>query len=225
MASTIGSYAPTTTAYRPIKTTSPKPADVFKELTRAKNADDYYNPSPSTHALQNSADNPVYAAAQQTIASMNGLAKQASDPSLSAEERDSLNAQYQDMANQLKSLGIGNGTSTSTTPGSKLSGLDLGVGATNLSSPTGADAATAATDAAFEKVIQQQSIVQGDAYGAEGADRNAATQQFQVESFLENQQQQATQDNQDVRVNAAVSAYKTQQETTVKKQGVLKLLA
>ena len=90
MASSIGSFAPTSTAYRPIKTTSPKPADVFKELARAKNAEDYYNPSPSTHALNNSANSPIYAAAQKTISAMNGLAKQASDPSISAEDRDSL---------------------------------------------------------------------------------------------------------------------------------------
>lgn len=224
MAISTGGYN-AAAAYKPIKTVSPKPADVFKELTGAKNAEDFFKPSTTTMAAQNAADSPVYAAAEKTIVAMNGLARQAADPATTAEERTQLDIQYNDMANQLRQFGIGTDTQTSPTPNARLSSLNLGLAGTGLSSAPSADASVAATDAALSRMAEQRVETQSEANRAESADRNSAAQQFNVDQILNNQQKQAATDIQDARVNAAVTAYKTQQDTTSKRQGVLKLLA
>ncbi len=225
VSTTIGSVSPSSQSYNKIKSTSPKPVEVFKELTKPKFADDYYQKSPAADTTQRLADSPVYGAAQDVLGRMNGLAKQAADPNITAEQRDYLNTQFNDLKGQLKNLGIGNGGTTSTDPSSKLSDLDLQLESTDLTSTANATAAQTATDTAYGTITQQQGNVQAEAYRLDNQDREAATQQFAVDQFLESQKQQTNQSVEDVRVNTAISAYRNQQESSTKREGVLRLLA
>ncbi len=224
MAMTIGGYNPSA-QNNSIRSTAPKPAEVFKELTKPKNADDFFKPTPITDTTRRLADSPVYGAAQETIGKMNGLARQAADPNLTDEQRGYLNTEYNDLKNSLAGLGIGTDSDRTADPNNRLSSFDLGLSSTDLSSAASAGAAQTATGNAFSGIIQQQSGVESQAYRAENQDREAATQEFAVESFLDSQKEQSRQDIADTKLNAAVSAYRTQQEASVKREGVLRLLA
>jgi hypothetical protein len=115
MSSTItGSFAPASHYTQPIKTNSPKSADVFKELTQAKTAEDYYSPSPAATVQHQMAESPVYGAAQSAIFQMQGLAQQAIDPSVDSDTRDALNTQFNDLKSQLQGLGIGTDTNNAS---------------------------------------------------------------------------------------------------------------
>ncbi|TAH38763.1 MAG: hypothetical protein EYC62_00015 [Alphaproteobacteria bacterium] len=225
VSTSIGGISPSSQSLNRIKTTSPKPLEVFKELTKPKFADDYYQKSPAAETAQRLADNPVYGAAQDVLGRMNGLAKQAQDPNLTAEQRVDLNTQFNDLRTQLTNLGIGNSGNTSTDPTSRLSDLDLGLGSADLTSTANAAAAQTATDTAYGTIIQQQGNVQAEAYRLNNQDRESATQQFAVDQFLESQKQQTTFSVEDTKVNTAITAYKNQQESSAKREGVLRLLA
>lgn len=222
MALTIGGSAGVSTLSR-IKTTAPKPQDVFKDLTKAKAASDYYSPSPASTAAARAAENPAYGQAQKILGDINGLARQASDPNISAEQRDALNTQFNDYRNQLRDLGIGNGQNPSSNPNATLSEYDLGLNGYDLKSPANAQAAQTAADGAFGGLLQQQSGVQSEAYRLDNQDRESAAQQFSTENFLDSQRGERNSEE-DSRINSAVTAYKNTQSNQTKRDGVLKLL-
>ena len=210
MAMTIGGLSASNSVYTAkLKSKTPKPDQLQRQLAAAAGGRDFETKSPQTIATEFAAQNPAFARAQNVVADMNGLAKQAGDTTLSTEDRAYLNARYNDLKSQLTALGLGAG----------------GVQSTDLSSAVNADAAYAATNAATQTLIQQQSVVQSDAYRSSGQDQEIARQRFAVEQFLDGQQQQYTQSNADVKLNAVVTAYQIKNDTAIKRDGVLKLLA
>ncbi len=199
-------------------------AKAFQDLTKAKSPRDYLQENPSTRAAKAQADSPVYGKAQSVLGEMNGLAKQAQDPNLTAEQRAALNQQFQDKKAELKSLGIGTNATNPDPNSGSLSELDLGLEGTDLTSPDNAVAAQTAGASAYGGLIQQQGYVQGEAYDYESRDNEAAAQRFFADQFQESQKDTSKDTVADPVTSQKIGAYLQQQETAQKRAGVLKIL-